>query len=86
MSRSIHTTKKDLLREWKFARTDEIRATSDMTVLEREDIKKSLHKVNAEFGRQAERDDAPAVAHISLSKSGVERVIRKRRANRDPSP
>jgi hypothetical protein len=79
MSRSIHTTKKDLERERKFAARDDVASTAEMTKLEREDIKKRVHKVNTKRMRQAQSQDAPTHAHLALGESSLVRSARRRR-------
>lgn len=79
MSRSIHTTKKALERERKFAARDDVAPTDAMTELERDDIKKRVHKLNTTQKRQAQNQDAPAHAHVTLGESGIVRSARRRR-------
>ena len=79
MSRSIHTTTKDLKRERQFSARDDVSPTPDMTELERDDVKKRVHKLNAQRKRQAEKQDAPAHAELKVGKSGFVRVVKKRR-------
>ena len=79
MARSVHVTKKELVRERRFTRTDAVPQTDDATELERQDIQKSLHKTNEARRRQAIRDDAPAHAKLSLRGSELKRTLNKRR-------
>ncbi len=79
MARSIHTTKKQLIRERWFAHTDKVPQTNDATELESQDIQKSLHKSNEAFRRQAVRDDAPAHAKLALKGSEMTRTVNKRK-------
>jgi hypothetical protein len=79
MARSVHVTKKQLVRERWFAHTDAVPQTDDATELERRDIQKSLHKDNESFRRQAIRDDAPAHAKLSLRGSELKRTVNKRK-------
>lgn len=79
MSRSIHTTQKDLKRERIFAIRDDVPPTADMSELEREDIQKHVHKLNANRKRQAERQDVPTHAHLKLGESGFTRSARGRK-------
>ena len=79
MSRSIHTTTKDLKRERQFSARDNVPSVPDMTQLERDDIKKRVHKLNTQRKRQAEKQDAPTHAQLKVGKSGFVRVVRKRR-------
>jgi hypothetical protein len=79
MARSIHTTKKQLIRERWFAHTDNVPRTDDATELERQDFQKSLHKTNEAYRRQAVRDDAPAHAKVALKGSELTRTVNKRK-------
>ena len=79
MSRSIHTTTKDLKRERRFSARDNVPPSPDMTGLERDDIKKRVFKLNAQRKRQAEQQDAPAHAQLKVGESGLVRVVRKRK-------
>ena len=79
MARSVHVTKKELIRERWFAHTDAVPQSSGATELERKDIQKSLHKANEVFRRQAIRDDAPCHAELTLKASELSRKVRKRR-------
>jgi hypothetical protein len=79
MSRSIHTTKKDLQRARKFAARDNVPATLGMTELEGKDIQKRVHKANATWKRQAQNEDAPAHAHSVLSGNSLVTSARRRR-------
>lgn len=78
MARSVHVTKKQLIRERWFAHTDAVPKTNDITELERRDIQKRIYKTNEAFRRQAIRDDAPAQAKAVLRESSVKRVVNKR--------
>jgi hypothetical protein len=80
MSRSIHTTKKDLKRERYFSHTDDVSRTGYATELERADINKSLRKLNEGRKRQAKKQNAPAHAHLKLEKNELVRSVRKREA------
>ena len=80
MSRSIHTTQKDLKRERIYAAYDEVPPTAGMTALEREDIQKRVFKLNANRKRQAKSQDSPAHAHLKLGESGFIKSARTRRA------
>jgi len=82
MSRSVHTTKKHLIRERSFAQTDAVPATPDATKLERRGIQKSLHKINEVFRRQAIRDDAPARGTLVLEGRELTRTVNKRKTQR----
>lgn len=80
MARSIHVTKKQLVRERWFAHTDAVpRTADDATELERQDIQKRLHKTNEAFRRQATRDAVPFHAELALKGSELTRKIQKRR-------
>jgi predicted RNA binding protein with dsRBD fold (UPF0201 family) len=79
MARSVHVTKKQLLRERRFAHTDAVPQADDATELERQDIQKSLHKTNEAFRRQAIRDNAPAHAKLALNGSALTRTVNKRK-------
>lgn len=81
MSRSIHTTKKDLKRERYFSHADDVPRGGDATELERADINKSLRKLNETRKRQAEKQNAPAHAHLKLGKHDLVRRMRKRKAD-----
>lgn len=87
MARSIHTTKRGLIRERKFAVNDGVPHDGSMTELEREDIQKALHKLNADWKHQAEKQSAPAHAELLLDVTQPERKIvrrvRRRRAKND---
>ena len=79
MARSVHTTKKQLVRERWFAHTDAVPRADDATELERQDIQKRINKTNEAFRRQAIRDDAPAHAKLSLRGSKLTRTVNKRK-------
>ncbi|MEQ2010277.1 MAG: hypothetical protein ABMA26_26120 [Limisphaerales bacterium] len=79
MARSVHTTKKQLVRERWFAHTDAVPRTDDATALERQDIQKRIHKTNEAFRRQAVRDDTPAHAQLALRDSKLTRTVNKRK-------
>ena len=79
MSRSIHTTTKDLKRERLFSVHDDVSSTPDITELERDDIKKRVHKLNTKRKRQAEKQDAPGHAQLKVETGGLVRDARKRR-------
>ena len=81
MSRSIHTTKKDLARERRFAQNDGVATSEDGTEFERADINKSVRKLNESRKRHAEKHDAPASAHLALGKADLVRTVRKRRTS-----
>jgi hypothetical protein len=48
-----------------------------MTELEREDIQKRVHKLNAARKRQAESHDAPAHVHLAIGASDLVRSARR---------
>jgi hypothetical protein len=79
MARSVHVTKKQLIRERWFAHTDEVPQTDDATELEQQDIQKRLHKTNEAFLRQSIRADIPAHAELSIRESALKRTVNKRR-------
>ena len=66
-------------RERQFSARDNVPRTPKMTELERDDIKKRVHKLNTQRERQAEKQDAPAHAQLKVGKNGFVRVVRKRR-------
>jgi hypothetical protein len=78
MSRSIHTTKRDLVKERKFALTDGV-SNKDITTLERRDIQKRTHKINEKWKRDAHRSQAVAHAKIRVTETGPKREIQKSR-------
>lgn len=82
MSRSAHVTKKALLRERKLAQREgfPIRKSDGMTVLEKEDLKKRVYKLNAAWQRQAQKQDAPSCGRVALKGSHVVRNARGRRS------
>jgi hypothetical protein len=82
MARSIHATKKALVRERRFAHTDEVPKTGDLTELELQDIQKILYKTNEALRRQAVNSDAPSHAIIALKDSEVTRAINKRKTKK----
>jgi hypothetical protein len=79
MARSIHTTKKQLIRERWFTHADGVSQAQDATELERKDFQKTLHKVNEARKRQAIKQDAPAHAYLSLRGSELARTVKKSR-------
>ncbi len=79
MSRSIHTTSKDLKRERVASVRDDVPSTSEMTELEKEDISKRIYKVNAERRRQTEMQNAPAWKEMKLTNGGIVLRVKKRR-------
>ncbi len=79
MARSVHITKKQLIRERWFAHTDAVAQTGDATELERRDFQKLLYKDNEVFLRQAIRDDAPTHAKFTLKGSEFTRTVNKRK-------
>ena len=84
MARSIHTTKKDLKRERYFSHTDDVPRTGDATELERDDVNKSLRKLNETRKRHAEKRNAPAHAHLKLEKNALVRSVRNRKTGALP--
>ena len=78
MSRSIHTTKRALIRERKFALNDGVAHDGSMTQLERDDIQKTIHKTNATWKHQAEKQQTPAHAELLLDETQPERKIVRR--------
>ncbi len=77
MSRSIHTTTRDLTRERRFARSDDVPETASITVIERQDIQKRARKINARWKRKAQRVEAVAHAKILVTDVGPKRIIQK---------
>ena len=67
MSRNIHTTKRDLIRERKFAANDGVPDDGSMTQLEREDIQKAIRKTNATWKHQAEKQQTPAHGDLRVA-------------------
>jgi len=78
MSGSIHTTKKDLPRERKFAAQAELPPVRAITGLEQKDIQKRIHKLNATLERQAQHQAAPAHAHVTRKEKGIASNVRLR--------
>lgn len=76
MSRSIHTTRKDLARERQFAANDGVAPTDGMTQLERDDLQKHIYKLNAVRNRQVQSQAALVHAQLALGESGLVRDIR----------
>ena len=75
MSHSIHTTKKDLKREQRFAVNDGVPSSPKMTALERDEIKKSVYKLNANWKKQSARRGTPIHAKLELVETGDEAQI-----------
>lgn len=77
MSRSIHVTKRDLLRERRFAATDGMVQwqLQGATEIERDDMLKSLYKINEQWCREAARQKAPGHAKLRLAESGLARIV-----------
>jgi hypothetical protein len=82
MSRSIHTTNRDLKRERSFSVQDGVPVTRGMTELEQDDIAKRVSKVNAQRKRQTEKQDAPGWKKLKLTKSGLAQETRKKRTSK----
>jgi hypothetical protein len=78
MSRSIHSTKKQRLRELKYSYTDNVSASAGMTGLEREGLTKDVYKVNAGWKKQADKQDSPVQAHLKL-KDSITRTVNYRK-------
>jgi hypothetical protein len=81
MTRSIHTTKKDLVRERRYAANDGVLPVESMTQVEEQDIHKKIYKINAEWEHQAKKQDSPMQAEISHDLEQHKRTvaIRKKR-------
>jgi hypothetical protein len=83
MARSIHSTKKDRLREAKFARNDDVPASGGMTALEQDRLNKDMFKLNANWKRKAEQHDTPAYGKVKL-KGKVSKTFQRRRQTKQP--
>lgn len=66
MSRSIHTTKKDLKRERYFSASDGVPPSTDATELETQHFKKLLYKDNEKWKRAAQGKKVPVVGTVRL--------------------
>ena len=66
MSRSIHTTEKDLRREYYFSKSDGVASVPGYTKLELASMQKSLHKINKQRHRQAAQKQAPNHVQLTL--------------------
>ena len=62
-----------------YAAYDDVPPSVGMTELEREDIQKRVHKLNANRKRQAESQDAPTHTHLKLGESGFVTSARARK-------
>jgi len=82
MSRSIHTTKKDLKRERYFSASDGVpfpTHRSDRSEMESQHLKKMLYKHNDGWMRASEKIKFPFVGTLKLIKGKiVYKLIRKR--------
>ena len=88
MSRSIHSTKKQRLRERKYIDTDGVPPSDGMTALEREGHIKDVYKINSDWKKQATKFDAPIYAKLKLedgASGSIARDIRKRKQKEDLS-
>lgn len=83
MSRSIHTTKKDLKRERYFSASDGVPLVSDMTDTESQHLKKLLYKDNEKWKRAAEKKKTPVVGKFRFSEG---KLVLKRIKKRAPRP
>ena len=86
MSRSVHTTKKDLARERRYAQQDGVAPSTAGTELERADINKSVRKLNEKRKRQAEKQNAPSHAELALREHDVTRTLKRRRTSSKSEP
>lgn len=86
MSRSVHTTKKDLARERLFGQQDAVPPCDAATEAERADINKSLHKLNEVRKRQAEKQNAPTQAELALGEHDIVRNVTRRRTSSKSKP
>ena len=85
MSRSIHSTKKQRLRELKYSQDSGVPITEGMTDLEREGLSKDIYKLNAQRKKQADKQNAPIHVYLKLeegtltssARSGKERGQKK---------
>jgi hypothetical protein len=88
MSRSIHSTKKQRLRERRYLQTDGVPPSDGMTALEREGHTKDVHKINSDWKKQADKFDAPIYAKLKLgdgTPGSIARDIRRRKQKEDLS-
>ena len=79
MSKSIHTTKKDLKRERTLEQNEHDITNGAMTELEENYIHKNIYKINNEWERQSNKDNAPIKAEISHDISSHEKTINTRK-------
>jgi len=86
MSRSIHTTKKDLKRERYFAASDDVPPATDATELETQHFKKVLYKDNERWKRAAQRKKTPIVGKFKLSEGKLVFKRVKMRADKPEDP
>jgi hypothetical protein len=86
MSRSIHTTKKDLKRERYFAASDGVPPLTDATELETQHFKKVLYKDNERWKRAAQRKKTPIVGKFKLSEGKLVFKRVKMRADKPEDP
>ena len=89
MSRSIHTTKKDLKRERYFSASDGVpfwTGRSDRSELDSQHLKKLLYKDNEGWKRAAEKKKLPAVGKLKLMKGEIVYKLVKKRAPRPDDP
>ena len=84
MSRSIHTTKRDLKRERKFAEQDGVPSSSQMTSLQRDEIKKTIFQLNSGWKKQSVNRGTPVHAELALDESGAEsQIVRRLKRRRE---
>jgi len=86
MSRSIHSTKKDLKRERYFAASDGVPPSTDATELETQHFKKVLYKDNERWKRAAQRKKTPIVGKFKLSEGKLVFKRVKMRADKPEDP
>jgi len=86
MSRSIHTTKKDLKRDRYFSASDDVPPSTDATELETQHFKKMLYKDNERWKRAAQRKKTPIVGKFKLSEGKLVFKRVKMRADKPEDP
>jgi hypothetical protein len=82
MARSIHSTKKQRLRELKYSQNSGFPISESMTDLEREGLTKDIYKLNAQRKKQADKQDAPIHVHLKLEERTSASFTRSARERR----